>query len=63
MYVIFDDQASMKKMVFTINGKFNVSSSGLLRVNGWDQKASFQRLCKQRLGMSKGTDNDQVKEF
>ena len=45
------------------NGKINVSSRGLLRINGWDRKACFLRLCKQRLGMSKEIDNDQVQEF
>ena len=63
MDAMFDDLTSKEEMVFILMAKVNMSSRGLLRINGWDRKASFQRLCKQRLGMSKETDNDQVQEF
>ena len=41
----------------------NVSSRGLLWINEWDRKASFKRLRKRWVGVSKETDNDQVQRI
>ena len=54
---------SIEEMVFILMAQDNVSSSGLLWINGWDREASFKRLRKRRLGVSKETDNDQVQKF
>ena len=51
---------SIEEMVFILMAQDNVSSGGLLWINGWDRNASFKRLRKRRLGMRKETDNDQV---
>ena len=49
-----------EEMVFILMAQDNVSSRGLLWINGWDRNASFKWLRKRRLGMRKETDNDQV---
>ena len=54
---------SIEEMVFIILAQDNVSSRGLLWINGWDRNASFKRLRKRRLGMRKETDNDQVQKI
>ena len=54
---------SIEEMVFILMAQVNVSSRGLLWINGWDRKASFKRLRKRRLGVSKETDNDQVQRI
>ena len=53
----------IEEMVFILMAQDNVSSRGLLWINGWDREASFKGLRKQRLGVSKETDNDQFQEF
>ena len=54
---------SIEEMVFILMAQVNMSSRGLFWINGWDRKASFKRLCKRWLRVSKETDNDQVQEF
>ena len=51
---------SIEEMVFILMAQVNVSSRGLLWINGWDRNASFKRIRKRRLGVRKKTDNDQV---
>ena len=53
----------IEEMVFILMAQDNVSSRGLLWINGWDRKMSFKRLRKRRLGVSKETDNDQVQRI
>ena len=52
----------IEEMVFILMAQDNVSSRGLLWINGWDRNASFKWLRKRRLGMRKKTDNDQVQK-
>ena len=54
---------SIEEIVFILLAQDNVSSRGLLWINGWDREASFKGLRKRRLGVSNETDNDQVQEF
>ena len=54
---------SIEEIVFILMAQDNVSSSGLLWINGWDWNASFKRLRKRRLGVRKKTDNDQVQKI
>ena len=63
MDAMFDDLTSKEEMIFILMTQVNMSSRGLLWINGWGRKASFKRLRKQRLGVSKKTNNDQVQEF
>jgi len=53
----------IEEMVFILMAQDNVSSRGLLWINGWDRNASFKRLRKRRLGVRKETDNDQVQRI
>ena len=50
----------IEEMVFILMAQDNVSSRGLLWINGWDRNASFKRLRKRWFGVRKETDNDQV---
>ena len=50
----------IEEMVFILMAQDNVSSRGLLWINGWDRNASFKMLHKRWLGVRKKTDNDQV---
>ena len=54
---------SIEEMVFILMAQDNVSSRGLLWINGWDRNASFKKLRKRRLGVRKETDNDQVQKI
>ena len=54
---------SIEEMVFIILAQDNVSSRGLLWINGRNRNASFKRLHKRRLGVRKETDNDQVQRI
>ena len=53
----------IEEMVFILMAQNNVSSRGLLWINGWDRNANFKRLRKRRLGVRKETDNDQVQKI
>ena len=53
----------IEEMVFILMAQNNVSSRGLLWINGRDRNASFKRLHKRRLGVRKETDNDQVQRI
>ena len=53
----------IEEMVFILMAQNNVSSRGLLWINGWDRNASFKWLRKRRLGVRKETDNDQVQRI
>ena len=52
-----------EEMVFILMAQDNVSSRGLLWINGWDRNASLKWLRKRRLGVRKEIDNDQVQKI